>query len=202
MPRVYVVDEAARTLLALARSRPPTLGPGRLVCIDGPAGSGKTTLAAELSILEPTVTVLHADDLLEGWGGLAGLAGTLESLLRDLAAGRTGRWRRWDWWADGWAEWHEVEPGGLLVLEGVGTGSPAYADLVTLLVWVEAESSLRLSRGLERDGEALREQWLRWREEEDRLHRSDRTSARADVHVDGRTGRWVNPDAGSGAAAP
>ena len=36
-------------MLALAASRPPTLGAGRLVCVDGPAGSGKTTLARALA---------------------------------------------------------------------------------------------------------------------------------------------------------
>ena len=40
--------DAARDVLALAASRPPSLGAGRLVCVDGPAGSGKTTLAAAL----------------------------------------------------------------------------------------------------------------------------------------------------------
>lgn len=155
------------------------------MCVDGPAGSGKTTLANALQALEPTATVVHSDDLLEGWGGLPGLAGTLESLLRDLAADRAGRWRRWDWVTDGWAEWHEVTPGGLLVLEGVGTGAPAYADLVTVLVWVEADSGVRLERGLARDGEDLRERWLRWRDAEDRLHAADRTAGRADVRVDG-----------------
>jgi len=179
------VPEPAATVLDLARSRPPTLGRGRLVCIDGPAGSGKTTLASDLQQLEPTATVIHADDLLEGWDGLPALAQTLESMLRELAAGRTGRWRRWDWSTDGWAEWHEVTPGGLLLLEGVGTGAPAYADLVTVLVWVDADAGVRLERGVARDGEELREHWLRWRDTEDQLHASDRTAERADVRVDG-----------------
>lgn len=182
---MIAVSQPAVTVLRLARSRPATLGSGRLVCIDGPAGSGKTTFASDLQRLEPTATVLHTDDLLEGWGGLAGLAGTIEGLLRELAAGRPGRWRRWDWIDDGWAEWHDVLPGGLLVLEGVGTGAAAYADLVTVLVWVEANRDVRLQRGLARDGEELREHWLRWREEEDRLHAADRTAERADVRVDG-----------------
>ena len=171
-----VVSQPAETVLRIALSRPATLGSGRLICIDGPAGSGKTTLASEIHSSEPTATMLHADDLLEGWGGLPGLGDTLNGLLRDLAADRPGRWRRWDWIADGWAEWHQVSPGGLLVLEGVGTGDPAYADLVTVLVWVEVDGDLRMQRGLARDGEALRGHWLRWREEEDLLFAADRTA--------------------------
>ena len=37
--------DTAGAVLDLARSRPTSLGSGRLVCVDGPAGSGKTTLA-------------------------------------------------------------------------------------------------------------------------------------------------------------
>ncbi|MGO1280054.1 MAG: AAA family ATPase, partial [Cellulosimicrobium funkei] len=41
----------------------------RLVVVDGPAGSGKTTLAAQLEAALPA-QVLHMDDLYEGWRGL------------------------------------------------------------------------------------------------------------------------------------
>lgn len=175
--------ETAHQVLELAASRPATLGTGRLVCVDGPAGSGKTTLAAGIAALAPDVVVLHTDDLLQGWSGLPGLATTLEALLRPLAAGRPGRWRRWDWLADGWAETHEVAaPPDLLVVEGVGSGAAAYADLVTVLAWVEAvDPGVRLTRGLARDGEAMRPQWVQWMREEERLHAAERTRDRADL---------------------
>ena len=148
---------------------PPTLGPGRLVCIDGPAGSGKTTLAAGLADVVPGAQVVHCDELLQGWRGLPGLAATVADLLAPLASDRIGRWRRWDWHADGWAETHDVTPGGLLVVEGVGSWSPDIADLVGVLVWVEAGSELRLERGLARDGEQMRAHWEQWRRDEDEL---------------------------------
>jgi hypothetical protein len=175
----------ARRALDDAASRPATLGGGRLICVDGPAGSGKTTLAAEIHARAPAAQLVHTDDLLEGWDGLPGLAGSLASLLRPLATGRPGRWRRWDWHADGWAGWHSVTPGPLLVLEGVGSWSPAYADLVTLLVWVEADPAVRRARGLARDGEALAPHWERWSRAEDRLHARDATREHADLVVSG-----------------
>jgi uridine kinase len=163
---------------------PPTLGPGRLVCIDGPAGSGKTTLAEALVEAVPGARVVHCDELLEGWPGLPGLAATIEALLAPLAAGEAGQWRRWDWIADGWAEVHTVEPGGLLVLEGVGSWSPRIAALVGVLTWVEAGAAERLARGLARDGEGMRRRWEQWRRDEDALFARFGTRAHADVLVD------------------
>lgn len=178
--------EAAAEVLALARSRPPTLGEGRLVCVDGPAGSGKTSLAAALE--ESGARVVHLDDLYDGWEGLPRVDTQLETLLRPLAAGRDGHYRRYDWLTAGWAETVGVPPCPLLVVEGVGAFAPAVADLVTVLVWVEAPHDLRLARGLERDGEGLRREWLAWMaQEEGHLARTGARD-RADLHVDGRSG--------------
>jgi uridine kinase len=174
-------ERVARQVAAEVLAKRPTLGPGRLVCVDGPAGSGKTTLAAAIADVVPGTQVVHCDELLRGWGGLPGLAESVEALLRPLAEHQVGHWRRWDWLADGWAETHGVRPGGLLVLEGVGSWSPGIADLVGHLVWVEASSDLRLARGLERDGEAMRPHWERWRLDEDVLFERYGTRARADT---------------------
>ena len=176
-------SELAQRVLAEAVEQPPTLGAGRLVCIDGLAGSGKTSLARELALLLPEATVIGTDDMLEGWHGLPDLGGNVEALLRPLASGLPGRWRRWDWLADQWAEERVVEPTPWLVLEGVGSAPAAVADLITLLVWVEADRELRLARGLARDGEAMRGHWLEWLDEEVALHEQEGTRARADLVV-------------------
>ena len=174
-----VADEVAERVLAA----PPTLGSGRLVCIDGPAGSGKTTLAAAVADIVPEAHVVHCDELLQGWRGLPGLARTIETVLAPLARGEESRWTRWDWAADDWAESHRVEPGGLLVLEGTGSWSPAIAPLAGMLVWVEAESALRLRRGMARDGEQMRPHWEQWRIDEDVLFARLGTRDRADLVV-------------------
>lgn len=176
--------DVARQVADRVLAAPPTLGTGRLVCLDGPGGSGKTTLSAALAAVVPDAQVVHCDELLRGWHGLPGLASTIEELVAPLAAGRSGRWRRWDWLADGWAELHEVTPGGLLVLEGVGSWSPAIADLVGVLVWVEVTSAVRLERGLARDGEQMRPRWEQWRRDEDDLFARLDTRAHADLVID------------------
>lgn len=163
---------------SLTESRPPTLGTGRLVCIDGPAGSGKTTLASALSA--PTV---HMDDLFQGWAGLDDVDRVVLGILTPLAEGRAGRYRRWDWAADRPAEEHVVPPGPLLVLEGVASGNHAWSELCTVLVFLDSDPTTRLARGMTRDGEQMRERWEKWMVDEQTVFDREGTRARADLVV-------------------
>jgi uridine kinase len=179
-------SESARLVLQQTRARPPTLGGGRLICIDGPGGAGKSTLArACLEDAAGDTRLVHMDDLYDGWSGLATVGDQLGTLLRPLAAGEPGTYRRYDWHRQAFAETVTVPPTALLVLEGVGSGARTHADLCTLLVWVAAPPDLRLTRGIDRDGAHLREQWLRWRDDEERHFAADGTAERAEVLVDG-----------------
>lgn len=178
-------EAAAARVVQHALSRRPTLGPGRLVCVDGPAGSGKTTLANAVAA-RTQAQVVHMDDLYGGWDGLLWVADRVERLLRPLARGLGGQWQRYDWQAGRFAEWHRVRPGGLLVLEGVASGSRVWAGLTTTLVHVEAPRSVRLRRGLERDGVEQAEHWRRFMVLEDLVLSRERVRTRADIVVPNR----------------
>jgi uridine kinase len=185
-PSAADVDRVVQHVL----ERSPSLGGTRLLCVDGAAGSGKTTLAARLerafSSAGCRVQTLHMDDVYEGWDGLAqGRRTVAASVVEPLRRDEPGRYRRWDWHRDRYAEELVVEPGGVLLVEGVGSGNAAYADAVTCLVWVEAPPAVRLERGLARDGEHMRERWLDWRERETALFDRERTRERADLIADG-----------------
>ena len=173
----------AADVLAHANARPATLGAGRLVCIDGPAGSGKTTLAARVAELTGA-PVVHMDDLYPGWDGLFEVDPLVLALLRPLGQDLTGYYRRYDWALGEYLETHHVDPVPLLVLEGVGSGNQGWQEVVTTLVWVEAPADVRLARGLERDGEGMREHWLAWTQDEERLFAEQHTRARADLVLD------------------
>jgi uridine kinase len=183
----------ADAVLELALSRPPALGRARLVCVDGPAGSGKTTFAD--AVVEAarrratTVALVHMDDLYAGWNGLADAGRrVLDQVVAPLTAGAPAAYSRYDWHEKKYAEQVPVPETELLVIEGVGSGDPAYARHIGVLVWVWAPAELRLERGLERDGRDLEQHWRQWMGDEGRLHSRDRTAQRADVLVDGRSG--------------
>lgn len=172
----------------------PRLGPVRLVAVDGPAGSGKTTFAEAVArglVGRGTdVAVLHLDDLYDGW---TGLEGTLwprlaAQVLEPLRRGRPGRYQRYDWHAAGFDGWVDLPVPQVLVLEGCGAARRAADPLVVLRVWVEAPPEVRLARGLARDGEAMRPHWERWMRDEAAHFARERTADRADVRLD-RFGR-------------
>jgi uridine kinase len=188
-PKSGFGDAPIHAVLDNVLARPCTLGQGRLLCIDGPAGSGKTTLAggvlAGARAGRLTAELVHLDDLYEGWSGLGGASARVAALLEPLTRGQPGSYRRWDWPTDQWAEQHLVAPVDLLIIEGVGAGALEYAALISLLVWVEASAPLRLERGLERDGEGMRRHWEEWMVAEQSHFEVNHTRERADLVVDG-----------------
>ena len=71
-------------------------------------------------------------------------------------------------------------------LEGVGAGSLRHADLITVLVWVNAPEAVALERALTRDGAEVEEQLRQWHLDEEDHFARERTRERADlVHETG-----------------
>ncbi len=179
-------------LATLVADAEPRCGTTRLVCIDGPAGSGKTTLAESLSEVLDGAPVVHMDDLYEGWAQALGdpLAARVEAwLLVAWEAGLPGMHPRFDWTLGRYAEWVTVPVAPVVILEGCGSGSARIRERASLVVWVEAPAELRLERGVERDGAALAPQWREWQAHEQAHFTTDGTRAAADVIVDGVSGQ-------------
>jgi uridine kinase len=156
--------------------------------VDGPAGSGKTTLGGEIAELTGA-QVIHGDDLMEGWGGFDTVSRQLTALVADLAAGRVGSYEVYDWHRGRFDGTVDVAPASWLVVEGVGSSDPAIAPHVTALVWVEVGDELRLARGLARDGDHMEPCWRGFMESERELFARYRSRERADVLVDGTGAR-------------
>jgi uridine kinase len=177
-----VADLAARI-----RAAEPRLGRTRLVCIDGPAGSGKTTLAGRLAAaLASDVAVVHLEDLYAGWTLTGAVARLCAGVLRPIASGRPGSHSRYDWHAGRFAaEPASVPAAAVLIVEGCGSSPRLLDPWTTLSIWVEAPEELRTARGLARDGAHLAEEWRRWQHVEAAEFAREGTRTRADVRVDG-----------------
>lgn len=180
-------DDGALVPVDRVRRARPRLGRTRLVCVDGPAGSGKTTWAADLAAaLGPGSAVLHMDDLYAGWTTTGAFARLAAGVLRPLAEGRPGAYHRYDWAVARFDPWRTPVPvPEVLVVEGCGSSPRAADPWAVLRVWVEAPRAVRLARGLARDGPGYEPHWRRWQAREPAVFAAEGTRERADLLVDG-----------------
>ena len=171
-------------LAAEVLAGPARCGATRLVCVDGRSAAGKTALAQRLAVALGEPAVVHMDDLYPGWDGLAdGVAALREQIVQPLLLGRPAGYRRWDWYADRYAERHDLGTPEVLLVEGVGAG--AVAEHATLVLWIQVPDAQRYRRAMARDGAAYRPYWDRWAAQEDVHFALNETRERADVEVDG-----------------
>jgi uridine kinase/protein-tyrosine phosphatase len=188
-------SEAVRRVVEWLRTQPrdPTI----FIALDGPGGAGKSTLAATIAreITDRNVVIVHTDDFylpsdvrppVSLHGIDIDLRRLQEEVLDPLASGRPAHYQRYDWPTDALADWHDLPPSGVLLLEGVGAAAIEIRDRLDLILWVDAPPDVRLARGLLRDGEQARPLWVdKWLPAEERYVAAHRADAAAHFRVDG-----------------
>jgi uridine kinase len=187
-------------LAALLR---PT-GSTALLGIDGAGGSGKSTFARRLEGVDPqAVTLVEVDDFYRPTGNRAddGAPGEIplgasvdwvrlrEQVLAPLREGRGASYQRYDWDRDALAEWHHVDHGGVVVVEGVYSTRAELRSFYDFRIWIDAPRDVRLARGIARDGKQARARWEHeWMPAEDRYLDEHRSRDAAHLVVDGSDG--------------
>ena len=185
-PDRTVIPKATSSALSAAVKGKTRSAPKALLVIDGPAGSGKTTLALEMAELLKAQTV-HMDDLYDGWQGIeAGVSLLKDVVLKQFFAGSEISFSKYDWTLGCYQEKETVlEESAVLVVEGCGSGGVFLAELPHILVWIEADNHERLRRGLLRDGVDLKEEWLQFMLDEQIIYQQNNTKERADFRLNG-----------------
>ncbi len=199
-PSEYLdIDQFAQDVERRAAGRPRAV-----VAIDGPGASGKSTLADLVAARLGAAAVVQVDDFyLPGAvrDSRAGQVGALFDLPRlraqvidPAATGAALRYQRYDWDRDELASWIEVPAGLPVIVEGVYSLHAPFRPSYTSSVYCVAERSVRLRRGLERDGEEMRGMWEdEWMPAEDAYLIAEEPDAFATVVVDSSTGQSGEP---------
>jgi len=172
------INEALRDLFS--ESAKPLV-----LAIDGPAGSGKSTLAGEIARAFAgtyDIEVIHLDELYNGWDNALSevLFLRIAQLIAAQRAGKTTDLAIYDWSAAAYSGSREVKAVQLLIIEGVGSSSHLLHANLTTSIWLDIEQSVGLARVLERDGDEIRGEMVKWQKMESEYFARDLTRERAD----------------------
>lgn len=154
-----VVNQQLPELKELLPKLTARCGECNVITIDGPAGSGKTTLAKELSLVLDSCYTIHMDDLYEGWDSTLNLKLTakLKTILSCVKNENRISFRPFDWVESKLASEIDLPAPQYLVIEGVGSGQSALRDFISLSLWIEVSPDLGLERVIKRDGPLVAE---------------------------------------------
>ena len=151
-----------------------------LLAIDGPAGAGKTTLAAKLEVelsVNSTVKVIHMDDLYNGW--VDGLGPKLTRVLQDITnahlAGIECEIKLFNWHLMQFDRQEKITLTDYLILEGVGAAQEVVRDAGATTYWLDIEPEIGLQRVLARDGSHIEQQMQQWQIDQDKHFAEDQT---------------------------
>ena len=134
-----------------------------------------------------TVSVIHMDDLYDGWSDPLGeaLSRKLESIASAHREGRDLELTKYDWLRDYPGDLLPIPSTELLILEGVGSGQSSIREFVETKIWIDLEPIVGLRRVLARDGFEIEEQMLGFLEAQ-RIHFVEEgTREAADFHLNG-----------------
>lgn len=138
-----------------------------LLAIDGPAGAGKTTLAAKLEAeysVHSTVRTIHMDDLYNGWDDALGnsLTDTLEAITAAYLSGVEHTIKIFNWQLMKFDREEVIVPTDYLILEGVGAAQAIVRNAGATTYWLDIDAETGLQRVLARDGAHIEKQMRQW----------------------------------------
>lgn len=156
-----------------------------IMAIDGPAGSGKTTLANSLLlVLSPqmTTTVIHMDWLYPGWDDALGstLTETLLWLTQSHKERRDLRFSTFNWATNAFDPPHTVPSTDLLILEGVGSAQKAIEEELVTSIWLDLDPQIGFQRVIDRDGQSITSQMQKWLLHQEQHFMTDKTKERCE----------------------
>ncbi|MFI7075410.1 hypothetical protein [Micromonospora sediminicola] len=169
-----------------------------IIAIDGPGGSGKTTLAANVAELLSGATTVHGDDFYrpmpehertqldpqQGYQRYFDWQRLRDQVLVPLRTHQTARYQSYDWATGQLATWNEVRPGTTVIVEGVYSARPELSPYYHLTAYVDTPREICLHRMRARGENS--EEWIgRWRAAEEFYLRTTWPQTRVEVLVRG-----------------
>jgi uridine kinase len=165
-----------------------TCGQAKLIIIDGPAGSGKTTLAKSLSRLLENCPIIHMDEIYEGWENALSpktFIDLTDWVINPLLESKPIEFIKYDWYLEKRIEKVVINLPKFLIIEGVGSSSFDISKYACLKLWIEVRKQTGINRVLTRDGLQIQDQMKHWQIRESKFFVDNNSKENSDIWIDG-----------------
>ena len=163
-------------------------GQAKIIIIDGPAGSGKTTLAKSLSGLLENCPIIHMDEIYQGWENALSpktFNDLAEWVINPLLESKSIEFVKYDWYLEKRIEKVVIYLPKVLIIEGVGSSSFDISKHACLKLWIEVNKETGINRVLSRDGQQIQEQMKQWQTQESKFFLENNSKEKSDIWIDG-----------------
>jgi uridine kinase len=163
-------------------------GQTKIIAIDGPAGSGKTTLAKSLSGLLQNCPIIHMDEIYEGWENALSPKTSqdlVEWIINPLLKNNSIEYIKYDWNLGQRIEKVVINNSKIIIIEGVGSSSFEISKYASLKLWIEVNKETGINRVLTRDGLQIQEQMKTWQSQESKFFIENNSKENSDIWIDG-----------------
>jgi uridine kinase len=163
-------------------------GQTKIIFIDGPAGSGKTTLAKSLSGLLENCPIIHMDEIYEGWENALSPKTSqdlVEWIINPLLKNNSIEYIKYDWNIGQRIEKVVINNSKIIIIEGVGSSIFEISKYASLKLWIEVNKETGINRVLTRDGLQIQEQMKTWQSQESKFFIENNSKENSDIWIDG-----------------
>ena len=163
-----------------------------LIAIDGFSGAGKSTLVEAIRLGHHEAQVVSMDDFGHRGAPASEWRRMIEQVFVPLRRGHAAVYPKWDWVRDQPSAWLSISPGGLVLVEGVGTLRTELRSFYDACIWVECPRLICTQRLLARDARddmtsematGIQSRWERWHDQVEQYIARDHPDAAADLIV-------------------
>jgi uridine kinase len=122
-----------------------------IVAIDGYGGSGKSTLAKQMQANIPNTKIISLDEFRTQDVYEVDRIRLVKEVLQPLSANKVAAYRSWLWNENKFSAEINIEPVGLVIIEGTTALHPELRQYYDYKIWIDMSQQIAFARGLARD---------------------------------------------------
>lgn len=176
---MQAIDKLLHKILSLSATKEMVF-----IAIDGMPGGGKSTLTKHIIQRIPHIKLVRMDSFFNPSLNTDEFKRLKENVLIPLKNNKIANFKVYDWKEKKLTDADPIEPGGIILVEGISSMEKDLIDLYDYKIWIDCPPEVGLERSLARDKGHFRELWInKWIPETIQYIKEQKPHLKADLII-------------------